>query len=296
MQTNIASLRLRTKAAIIVGLILVLVLGLNSFFTSRLLVRELRRGLEMKASVLGGLLVKDIRKVLDFGLGLKDLEDASKRCEELVLENPELALALVVDAAGTAVFHSNPALVGRPAGDILPAGASEAREALSGTTRSGEETVYTTVLPDPRRRRPVRRRGRARRPGIGDLGPGQREHQNRPDHRDALLRHDARADHALHHDTDRPPRGAAGHGRQRRRRGRFDPDHRNPDAGRDFRPLLRLQPHAPQPARAAGAHRRRVPGTGPLRRQTSRRSPPASNPGPGRSPARSRRSRSSSTT
>ena len=147
MQMSIASLRLRTKAALIVGLILVLVLGLNSYFTSRLLVHELRRGLELKASVLGGLLVKDLRKVLDSGLGLKDLEGASKRCKALVLENPELALALIVDAAGTAVFHSNQALAGRPAGDIVPAGTSEAREALSGTTRSGEETVYTTGLP-----------------------------------------------------------------------------------------------------------------------------------------------------
>jgi len=147
MQMSIASLRLRTKAALIVGLILVLVLGLNSFFSSRLLVQELRRGLEMKASVLGGLLVKDIRKVLDFGLGLKDLEGASKRCETLVLENPELAFALVADAAGTAVFHSNPALAGRSVGDIVPAGATEAREAISSTTESGGETIYNSVLP-----------------------------------------------------------------------------------------------------------------------------------------------------
>ena len=54
---------------------------------------------------------------------------------------------MIVDAAGTAVFHSNPALAGRPAGDIVPAGISEAREALSSTTQSGGETVYTTVLP-----------------------------------------------------------------------------------------------------------------------------------------------------
>jgi len=144
---NIASLRLRTKAALIVGLILIFVLGLNSFFTWRLLVQELRRGLQVKASVLGGLLVKDARKVLDFGLGLKDLENGSKRCETLVLENPELAFVFLVDTAGTSVFHSNPALAGRPAGDMVPADASAAREALSGTTQSDGETVYTTVMP-----------------------------------------------------------------------------------------------------------------------------------------------------
>jgi methyl-accepting chemotaxis protein len=147
MQMSIASLKLRTKAALIVGLILALVLGLNSFFSTRLLVHELRRGLQTKAAVLGELLVKDIRKVLDFGLGLKDVEDASKRCETIVQEHPELAFTLVVDAAGTAVFHSNPAFAGRPAGDVVPAGTSEAREPLSGSVQSGGERVYTTVLP-----------------------------------------------------------------------------------------------------------------------------------------------------
>ena len=40
MLTRIAALRLRTKAAIAVGLILVLVLGLNTLFSTRLLVRD----------------------------------------------------------------------------------------------------------------------------------------------------------------------------------------------------------------------------------------------------------------
>jgi methyl-accepting chemotaxis protein len=147
MQLSIASLRLRTKAALIVGLILVLVLGINSFLSSRLLVNELRRGLQGKAAVLGGLLVKDIRKVLDFGLGLKDLQDGSKRCEAMVLENTELAFALVVDPAGTAVYHSRAALVGRPAGGMVPADVASAREPIFGSTLVDAQTVYTTVLP-----------------------------------------------------------------------------------------------------------------------------------------------------
>jgi methyl-accepting chemotaxis protein len=149
MQMNVASLKLRTKAAIIVGLILVLVLGLNSFFSSRLLVQQLRRGLQTKATVLGGLVVKDIVKVLEYssGLGLKELTDASQRCEALVQENPDLAFAFIVDTGGTMVFHSNPTLAGRPAGDLLPPGTPESREALTSTAESGGETVYTSVLP-----------------------------------------------------------------------------------------------------------------------------------------------------
>ena len=147
MRMSIASLRLRTKAGLIVGLILVLVLGINSFLSSRLLVHELRRGLQSKATLLGGLLVKDIRKVLDFGLGLKDLQDGSKRCETMVLEHPELAFVFVADTFGTAVYHNNPSLVGRPAGDLIPAGAASAKEALFGTVIAAGETVYTTVLP-----------------------------------------------------------------------------------------------------------------------------------------------------
>jgi len=120
VQLNLAALKLRTKAGLIVGLILVLVLGLNSVFTVRMLVRELRQGLQAKAGVFGGLLVKEVRKALDFGLGIKDLEDASRRCQALVAENPELAHALIVDAGGTILFHSDAAAVGRPAGAVLP--------------------------------------------------------------------------------------------------------------------------------------------------------------------------------
>jgi methyl-accepting chemotaxis protein len=147
MLERVRALRLRTKAAIIFGLILVLVLGLNTFFTVRMVGTELRRGLEAKAAVLGGLLVKDVRKVLDFGLGLKDLEDASKRCAALVEENKDLAAAMIVDAAGTVLYHSDPSRVGRPAGAALPAGVASATEALSSTTTEGAESVYNTILP-----------------------------------------------------------------------------------------------------------------------------------------------------
>jgi len=149
MQMSIASLKLRTKAALILGMILVVVLGLNSFFTSRLLVQELRRGLQAKATMLGELFVKDIVKELEHssGQGLKDLADASKRCETLVLEHPDLAHVLIVDAGGNVVFPGNAALAGRPAGELLPTRAPETREALVTTTQSGEETVYNSVLP-----------------------------------------------------------------------------------------------------------------------------------------------------
>jgi methyl-accepting chemotaxis protein len=147
VQLNVAALKLRTKAGLIVGLILVLVLGLNTVFTVRMLVHELRQGLQAKAGVFGGLLVKEVRKALDFGLGVKDLEDASRRCQTLVTENPELAHAMIVDAAGTILFHSDAAAVGRPAGAVLPAGIAEARDAMATSTEVGGALVHNTVLP-----------------------------------------------------------------------------------------------------------------------------------------------------
>jgi methyl-accepting chemotaxis protein len=147
MLERLASLRLRTKAAAVVGLILVAVLGVNGVLSARLLVRELRAGLQVKALVLGQLFVKDVRKVIDFGLGLKDLEDASERCRALVTEYPDLAQAMIADAAGTVLFHSDPSRAGRPAGDALPAGIGDAREPLTATSRLGSETVDNVALP-----------------------------------------------------------------------------------------------------------------------------------------------------
>ncbi|HEY5999706.1 MAG TPA: methyl-accepting chemotaxis protein [bacterium] len=147
MLARLAALRLRTKAATVVGLILVVVLGFNGLLSARLLVRELRAGLQVKALVLGQLFVKDVKKVLDFGLGLKDLEDASTRCRALVTEYPDLAYVMIVDAGGTVLFHNDPARAGKPAGELLPAGLSEARDPLTTTSRVGAETIDSTALP-----------------------------------------------------------------------------------------------------------------------------------------------------
>ncbi len=147
MLARVAALRLRTKAALVVGLILVIVLGLNTFLSSRMLIAELRAGAQVKAQVLGQLLVKDIRKVLDFGLGLKDLEDASQRCRAIVEEHPDLAQAMVIDAQGNIVFHSDAAQVGKPAGTTLPPRLAESREALPSISDVGGERAYNTALP-----------------------------------------------------------------------------------------------------------------------------------------------------
>jgi methyl-accepting chemotaxis protein len=147
MIERISRLRLRFKAALIVALILGGVLGLNTFDHVRVLRNELRQNLQVKSVILGELFAKDIRKVLDFGLTLKDLEDASKRCKDLVTEHPDLAYVLVAGGSGEVLFHSDPSRVGTPAGDILPTGIAEARETQHTTTSGAAGTVYNTVLP-----------------------------------------------------------------------------------------------------------------------------------------------------
>jgi len=125
----------------------VIVLGVNSFLSSRALVRELRESQQVKSLILGDLLVKDIRKILDFGLGLRDLEDASQRCKALVAEHEDLAYAMITGENGTTLFHSDEARVGSPAGDAVPpdfAGAAEPSRTVS--TLGGAE-VYNTVIP-----------------------------------------------------------------------------------------------------------------------------------------------------
>ncbi len=98
------------------GLILVVVLGMTTFLHVRVLVSDLRQSLQVKSQILGDLLAKDVRKALDFGLSIKDLEDASKRCKDLVAEHSDLAYVMIVDDAGVILFHNDPARVGRPPG------------------------------------------------------------------------------------------------------------------------------------------------------------------------------------
>jgi methyl-accepting chemotaxis protein len=148
MKNLFQNMKLKTKAALIVGAILVLTLVTTTTVQLRMVTTELRDALQIQTLVLGEELVQEITKVLEFGLALNDIEDLSNRCQDLVAEHDDLAFAMVADREGTVRFHSDPSRQGTPVEKQMldpsaaPPTESDAREIkLLGTT------VYATRLP-----------------------------------------------------------------------------------------------------------------------------------------------------
>ena len=107
MKNLFQNMKLKTKAALIVGAILVLTLVTTTTIQLRMVTTKLHAALQIQTLVLGEELVQEITKVLEFGLALNDIEDLSNRCKDLVVEHDDLAFAMVIDREGTVRFHND---------------------------------------------------------------------------------------------------------------------------------------------------------------------------------------------
>ena len=81
----LSRMKLKTKAALIVGAILVLTVGITSTIQLRVFTAEVKDALQVKTIVLGKQLTREIVKVLEFGLELEDIDDLSQRLQGLVV-------------------------------------------------------------------------------------------------------------------------------------------------------------------------------------------------------------------
>ncbi len=148
MRNFFRGMKLKTKAALIVGAILLLTLFTTTTIQLRMVTTELRNALQIQTQVLGQELVQEITKVLDFGLALDDIEDLSNRCRDLTAEHADLAFALVANPEGTIRFHSDPSRQGGPVEkQILDPSAAPPAKSDTREVRILGDTVYVTRLP-----------------------------------------------------------------------------------------------------------------------------------------------------
>jgi len=112
MTKVLRSLKLKTKAAVIVGAILVATLSVTTAIQIKSFTAEVTEALQVKTQILGEELAREILKVLEFGLELTDIDDLAMRLQVLVEEHPDLAFAMVVGTDGTINFHSDSSRTG----------------------------------------------------------------------------------------------------------------------------------------------------------------------------------------
>jgi methyl-accepting chemotaxis protein len=148
MKSFFQRMKLKTKAALIVGTILLLTLFTTTAIQLRMVTAELRSALQTQTLVLGEELVQEITKVLEFGLTLPDMEDLANRCQNLVAKHDDLAFAMVADREGTVRFHSDPTRQDSPVEKQLldPSAAPSTESDVREVTILGD-TVYATRIP-----------------------------------------------------------------------------------------------------------------------------------------------------
>jgi methyl-accepting chemotaxis protein len=147
MTKTLLGLKLKTKAAVIVGAILVAALSVTTSIQLRSFTAEVTEALQIKTQILGEQLAKEIRKVLEFGLELTDIDDLSQRLQALVDDHRDLAFAMVAGEGGTVSFHSDSALAGTDVDPRILDTSSPPQGMVQSEVEVEGEKAYVTVIP-----------------------------------------------------------------------------------------------------------------------------------------------------
>ncbi len=145
-----SGLNLKRKAAIFISVTLILTIGLTTAVLVLVLLPRLRSSLLMSSSLIGSNLVREIKRTVDMGVSLDQMEGLSEKLNETVSQYPDLGYLMVTGRKGDALFRS------REAPEAIPDKVQRAISADAGTgdkpfpsvlITSGAESYYNTTLP-----------------------------------------------------------------------------------------------------------------------------------------------------
>lgn len=147
MVKSLGNLQLKTKAAVFVGAILILALGITTSVQLRVFTSELQEALQVKTLILGQELSQEIHKALDFGLNLTDIDDLSERCRSMVEEHDDLAFVMVSDAENRILFHSDQGMEGQTVDLLFDGNAAVSGKIQQKKTTLDGKDIYATRIP-----------------------------------------------------------------------------------------------------------------------------------------------------
>jgi methyl-accepting chemotaxis protein len=147
MTKTLLSMKLKTKAAVIVGAILVAALSVTTFIQLKSFTAEMTEALQVKTQILAEELAKEIRKVLDFGLELTDIDDLTQRLQTLIDDHKDLAFALVAGEGGAVNFHSDTALAGTDVDPRILDTSSPPDGMIQRAVETDGQKAFVTVMP-----------------------------------------------------------------------------------------------------------------------------------------------------
>ena len=144
---SLLKLRLKTKAALVLGTILFLTLFMTTSLLLRSFTTEIRNALQVKTLILGQELADEIGKALDSGLDLPDLDEIGTKCTSLTEEYEDLAFAAIADVGGKYVFHSSADRAGTTVESAIFKPEAIPKESVQMEVDIDGRTVFSTVIP-----------------------------------------------------------------------------------------------------------------------------------------------------
>ncbi len=139
----ISSASLRTKAAAFIVGTLVISIGFSVFVLAWTVVPQMEQAILTSTGLIGENLIKDVKKTVDLGVSLRDLEGLSQKLTEIVAQSPGLGFIYITDEGGNTLFLSEGT---QP--EAIEAGKKRAGE-TTGTRiiSAGGSDYYDLVLP-----------------------------------------------------------------------------------------------------------------------------------------------------
>jgi methyl-accepting chemotaxis protein len=129
-------MNLQKKAVFIVAGILFFIISINTAVFSLIASEKYKNAILSKTSAIGEGLQRDLEKVLGLGVAVESLEGINEKLQDVAARDKAIGYAMITDAAGKVLFHSDPAIAGKQLTDNVSRKAAASGTALIQTTDS----------------------------------------------------------------------------------------------------------------------------------------------------------------
>jgi methyl-accepting chemotaxis protein len=110
-------MNLQKKAVFIVAGILFFIITINTAVLTLIASDKYRNAILSKTSAIGEGLQRDLSKVLGLGVAIESLEGIDEKLRDITVRDKAIGYAMVTNASGKVLFHSDPAVAGKTLGD-----------------------------------------------------------------------------------------------------------------------------------------------------------------------------------
>jgi methyl-accepting chemotaxis protein len=141
-------MNLQKKAVFIVAGILFFIITINTAVLTYIASEKYKNAILARTSAIGEGLQRDLAKVLGLGVAVESLEGIDEKLKDITARDKAIGYAMVTDASGKVLFHSDSALVGKELSDNASKKAAAADTALVQTYGSFYDLSFPLLNAD----------------------------------------------------------------------------------------------------------------------------------------------------